>query len=503
MDQLEELHPVRYAQVPHEALDGLPDLNSIGMLSIMLRHQPNFPFTVDRVIKQKKAIPGPKLGETVAYGAMTTLIEHRWAARVKFRCAGGHMHTSVFRTAKQFTLDDYREICGRFVAGTEKILHCKGCSEDPKIPVRTTIRAGASLQWANDTSKNGTRIVELLSPGGPLSTATGSKIPRTGATSTDVPVPGFPGTGTPGPGASGTFKNNSGEQEGEEGDAHAGASPNVPSAGDEPVWGVAGGAGIVMPTLASANLIRDIAGRVLLPGEGLTAEEHQRLASLVEAVRPIVEAQKGLSWEEYEAWLHQGWVRPNGQRTFKVLSGALGWRLQPEQVKQYAWPWACERRGAQEASEARGERETPSGGNGSEIHATTCGRHGTRTLDGQCLRCEEENAAEDRRFAEASQPSNEGFEEYDEPTPEEIDPKLLEEIHSSFEKADQKPAAPGNPWGSLGAARAHTYAASMREELARQKAERKAQKKQGRGEAPLGEVLREAGWEKAPHDAAW
>ena len=434
MDQLEELHPVRYAQVPHEALDGLPDLNSIGMLSIMLRHRADFPFTVDRVIKQKKAIPGPKLGETVAYGAMTTLIEHRWAARVKFRCAGGHMHTSVFRTAQQFTLDDYREICGRFLAGTEKILHCKGCSDDPKIPVRTTIRAGATLQWAKDTSKNGTPIANLLAPGGALALAPAPEIPGTGVTSNDAPVPGFPGTGGPVTGAPRTFKNNSGEQEGEEGDARARVEGD-PSVADEPVWGVAGGADFVAPSLASANLVREIAGRALLPGEHLSAIDHQRLAALVEAARPLVDAQPGLSWDEYTAWLKQGWVRKDGRRTFTSLPGALGWRLLPEQIQGQAWAWACEQRGAQEASEAHGGREVPQGR--ADVHAGVCGRHKVALTDGgACLWCEQEERAEwehleaERAAAAAAQDEDQGADS--EPEIEELDPALLADMYASL-----------------------------------------------------------------------
>lgn len=439
MDQLEELHPVRYAQVPHEALDGLPDLNSIGMLSIMLRHRADFPFTVDRVIKQKKAIPGPKLGETVAYGAMTTLIEHRWAARVKFRCAGGHMHTSIFRTAQQFTLDDYREICGRFLAGTEKILHCKGCSDDPKIPVRTTIRAGASLQWAKDTSKNGTPIADLLAPGGALALTPALEIPGTGVTSNDAPVPGFPGTGVPVTGAPGTFKNNSGEQEGEEGDARARAGGD-PSPVDEPQWGVAGGHRPAAPSGASASLIAGIARTVLLENESLTPEEHRELAALADMARPLVDQTRGLSWEEYTAWLRQGWVRPDGRRTFRTLAGALRWRLAPEQIQTKAWAWACEQRGAREASEARGGREVPE--STSQVHASTCGRHGTTlTDDGRCLRCEQEARDEDRRKAAeeaaAAAADSSDQEEYDEYTDEdlamiELDPEELAAAYRSM-----------------------------------------------------------------------
>lgn len=264
----------------------------------------------------------------------------------------------------------------------------------------------------------------------------GEQNPSSGPTSENPilgPTSDFPSLENPMP------KNTTHEEEGEEGDARAGASPESPSAGDEPVWGVAGGADFVAPTLASAQLIRAIAGRALLPGEELSAVDHQRLAGLVEAVRPVVESQPGLSWQEYEAWLHQGWVRPDGRRTFRTFSGALGWRLQPEQVRGQAWPWACERRGAQEASEARGERETPTSGGGSGTHTSTCGVHGTKLMEGVCVPCEKETALEDQRAAKAAEPQ-EGFDEFDFEA-EEIDPEILREIEESFAEADEKRAA--------------------------------------------------------------
>ena len=437
MDQLEELHPVRYAQVPHEALDGLPDLNSIGMLATMLRHQPNFPFTVERVIKQKKQIPGPKLGEAVAYGAMTTLIKHRWAARVKFRCAGGHMHTSLFRTAQQFTTEDYRTICKRFVANTEKVLHCRGCSKDPQIPVRTTIRSGATLQWVGAPEKHGAPISQLLAPGGAL---TGSGIPGTGVTSKDEPVPGFPGAGEPGLGNPGTFKNNTGEQEGEEGD-RAPARETDPSPDDEPQWGVTGARRSARPTLEDADVITDLARQVMAEGEVLTADEHQELAGQVRAVRPVVEAQPGLSWAEYEAWLGQGWLRPDGTAAYKMFSRALSWRLQPERVKDRAWVWACQRRGAREESEARGARKAPE----RTEHEQTCGRHDTTLLDGRCVPCAEEDreAEAQRRADEEAAAATADYVEYTDEDVADIgiDPEFQEKMRRDLEARKEKSRA--------------------------------------------------------------
>ncbi|MEU0493762.1 hypothetical protein ABZ249_31430 [Nocardiopsis sp. NPDC006139] len=229
-------------------------------------------------------------------------------------------------------------------------------------------------------------------------------------------------------------KNTTFEGEGEEGDARARAGGD-PSAADEPVWGVAGGADFVAPSLASANLVREIAGRALLPGEHLSAIDHQRLATLVEAARPLVDAQPGLSWDEYTAWLKQGWVRKDGRRTFTSLPGALGWRLMPDQIQGAAWAWACEQRGAQEASEARGEREAPQGG--ANVHAGVCGRHKVAlTDDGACLWCQQEERAEwerleaERAAAAAAQDEDQGADP--EPKIEELDPALLADMYSSL-----------------------------------------------------------------------
>ncbi|MFI6579360.1 hypothetical protein ACIBFB_26555 [Nocardiopsis sp. NPDC050513] len=239
------------------------------------------------------------------------------------------------------------------------------------------------------------------------------------------------------------------KKEGEEGDARARVT-GEPSAGDEPVWGVSGGADFVAPTLASANLIRQIAGKLLRPGEELSAEEHQRLATLVEKARPVVEAQPGLSWEEYEAWLKQDWVRPDGRRTFRTLPGALGWRLLPEQVRKVAWPWACEQRGAQEPSEARGERDVPQPRGGARTG--TCGVHGVQTFEGTCAVCERENAEEAERYKQAAAPEAasdvDGPEHEDAPAPpedvedpgDESEAEFAEQMRADLAEAERRAA---------------------------------------------------------------
>ena len=202
MEQLMELRPHRYASVPNEAADTLPDLNSVGLLTLMLRHAPGYPFTVAGVIKQKSKIPGPKLGKAAAYGAMNVLIGHRWACRVRFMCAGGHWLTGLFRTYTRFTDDDLREVCRRFKAGASIRVRCKGCSKDPEEEIQTVVRPGAKLIWSGSITagpqyKYGHPITDLMKPGGLLSTAStpaaesspSSGIPEVGVTCTDDASP--------------------------------------------------------------------------------------------------------------------------------------------------------------------------------------------------------------------------------------------------------------------------------------------------------------------------
>ncbi|MET9713356.1 hypothetical protein [Nocardiopsis alba] len=240
MDQLMELRPTQFASVPNEAADTLPDLNSIGLLTIMLRHAPGYRFTVADVIAKKRKIPGPRLGKDAAYGAMDTLVDHRWACRVRFMCAKGHWLTGVFRTYTRFTDDDFREVCRRFTAGTAMTVYCKGCAENPEIPVHTTIRPGAKLTWSESRKaglKYGHPMEDLMAPGGLLSTAPAppaSGIPEVGPNSQDdaspqvSPSSGFPTVGQPTVGKPEVF-NKTGVE-----DSSSSGAPGTPPVSGEP-----------------------------------------------------------------------------------------------------------------------------------------------------------------------------------------------------------------------------------------------------------------------------
>ncbi|WP_344098557.1 hypothetical protein, partial [Nocardiopsis tropica] len=190
---------------------------------------------------------------------------------------------------------------------------------------------------------------------------------------------------------------------------------------------------------------------VLTSREALTVEEHQELAALADAAVSVVETQAGLSWEEYVAWLKQGWFRPNGRKAFNVFSATLRWRLLPEQVREHAWPWALDRRAAEKPSEAQGARESQAPKN--TPHESTCAIHRVKTLGGVCLPCQTEAADEERRLREEEERRARQEQEdaevaaaeavgTEEPpaAEEESDPEVMAEIARSLKEAEEAAA---------------------------------------------------------------
>jgi len=196
------------------------------------------------------------------------------------------------------------------------------------------------------------------------------------------------------------------------------------------VWGVKGTRRPGAASLESIDFIRTLAAAVLIDGETLERADHQSLAALMDEARPVVADRPGLSWEEYRAWLGQGWVNPDGTRRFNDFVGTLKWRLKATQVQHKAWPWACEQRGAGMPSEARGHREPP------VAKLPVCGRHGTEmTADGRCLPCDEETAESERdrewEFRQRHQPPD-GADEHEPEFNGEIDDAVLERMREGL-----------------------------------------------------------------------
>lgn len=219
--------------------------------------------------------------------------------------------------------------------------------------------------------------------------------PSSGPTSENrilAPTSDFPSLENP------MHKNTTIEGEGEDQDARAHAS-NDPSPGDTPKEGAGlqGQRRYRGVSLASRDLIAEIVRAVLTEREGISDGEWTEFAARTDMMRSTVE-QSPVSWEEYQAWLRQGWVHPDGRPAFKDFSKTLRWRLNPDRLRSEAWVWVLEQRAAKEDSGPQGGREAPRSelSDGRPELNGVCGLHKTTyTSDGKCLRCEAENVEPD------------------------------------------------------------------------------------------------------------
>ncbi|MEV0766547.1 hypothetical protein [Nocardia sp. NPDC050435] len=175
---------VRYTQVPNDAIDRLPDWNSIGLLAAIMRHSDDFEFDMQQLLRSK-----PGVGELATSRARTTLIQHGHLIQVKFRHDyRGWFCTDMFRAAEPHDADDIAELMDRYAPGSQLTITItdKNGRRVPKI---------VTIQWAEITSFEGKHVT--VSDSWVLKGATHP----TDSTKAQVePSPGFPGLGDPGPG---------------------------------------------------------------------------------------------------------------------------------------------------------------------------------------------------------------------------------------------------------------------------------------------------------------
>ncbi|GAB3214286.1 hypothetical protein GCM10027294_53440 [Marinactinospora endophytica] len=243
-------------------------------------------------------------------------------------------------------------------------------------------------------------------------------------------------------------------REGEERDARARANDGS--------GGVEGERRYPGVSLASRDLIATITRDVLPQGQGISEEEWTELAALLDAMRPTVEVSP-ISWEEYTAWLAQGWVHPDGRPAYRTFHGALRWRLSPERVRGEAYVWALQQRAAQDDSGPQGGRDPQHRDDpftGTPERSGTCGVHGTALTTGVCIPCENEVRAEQN--AEARRWSD----SFDDLPADESD-----EVPSVEELAAQLDAAAGGVQGEQPTPQrpSRPEIAAVRERLARER----------------------------------
>ena len=186
MQRLRTLHhKQRFTQIANDAIDRLPDLNSVGLLAVYLRHHDSYAFDLKRFLREKSGV-----GEQAGYKARATLIDYGYIVQVKFRHSyRGRFFTDIYRSADPHTDDDYAELMRRYAPGARVT-----------IPIGTdatgqVIEKVVTIRWAEITSWKGVELVSAVSPASAAMTF-----------SQVAPDPGFPGPGQPGPGEPGTYK---------------------------------------------------------------------------------------------------------------------------------------------------------------------------------------------------------------------------------------------------------------------------------------------------------
>lgn len=150
MQRLRTLHPERhFTQIPNEALDTLPDLESVGLLAHLLRHRDDFEFDLQKLVATK-----PGVTRRTASRARAQLISHGYLVIVKFRHDfRGRFSTEVYRSAAPHTDSDLAELASRYTLGT-----------GIQVPIGSdekgdTIWKKVTITWAQIESWRGTELV--------------------------------------------------------------------------------------------------------------------------------------------------------------------------------------------------------------------------------------------------------------------------------------------------------------------------------------------------------
>jgi hypothetical protein len=368
VNRLRTLRPTLYVQVPHAALDALPDLNSPGLLAHILRHDDDWDFSLDRLLASKAGV-----GKQAGYKAMRTLVAYGYIVKVKWQDAGGHWHTEMFRSADPHTDADLAEIAAMFTAGTAttivRIKHGKARQ------VATTIRGGALVvSWRGDE-----KVTDLVK----AQFAPTSGFPTVGEPTTGGPTVGFPAV------QENNNQNNNKNREGEEGARAREIAPPVDNSGG---WGVPARPAQAPDVVAPGRFCQIVIGQIAEEtGLGLTPKQHERLATehmptALAAVKAL--GDPAISSTELCEWLRQG------HHTTQSLYAILRTRLDPDYLKVELPAWVARQNAPQQhapapqappAPPAEGEPEPFTRG----WKPAPCRRHpgSSRRTDGECAGC--------------------------------------------------------------------------------------------------------------------
>ena len=214
MQRLRSLHHKnRYTQIANDAIDRLPDLESVGLLATILRHSDDFDFQMSVLIKSK-----PGLGKKRAYAARTTLIEHGYVVQVKFKHTyRGRFCTDIYRSAEPHTAEDLALLRERYALGREVALTDDDGQERLVTIIWAEITSAAGVETRASSEEAGGSPKSQVAPDSALAE------PRTGESGTPEPRTGDVGVPEP-------FKEDwSEESEGEHPDPDGRTDQGAPS----------------------------------------------------------------------------------------------------------------------------------------------------------------------------------------------------------------------------------------------------------------------------------
>jgi hypothetical protein len=158
MYRLRTLHPEKeYTQLANRALDELPDLESLGLLAHILRHDDDWHFRLDKLVEQKSGVT-----RRTASKARATLIQHGYLIPVKYRHDyGGRFATDLWRSAYPHTADDLAALGARYQPGSITQIPILDGKKKPKRDThgRVLLRQ-VTITWGQVESFRGIELVQ-------------------------------------------------------------------------------------------------------------------------------------------------------------------------------------------------------------------------------------------------------------------------------------------------------------------------------------------------------
>lgn len=159
MYRLRTLHPEQeFTQVANYAMDDLPDLGSLGLLTHILRHDDDWDFRLEDLVEKK-----PGVTRRDASKARATLIQHGYWITVKYRHNyRGRFATDAWRSVYPHKDADIEELARRYMPGSiTQIPQLDGLKRPKKDTHGRVLMREVTITWAEIESWRGKELVQL------------------------------------------------------------------------------------------------------------------------------------------------------------------------------------------------------------------------------------------------------------------------------------------------------------------------------------------------------